>query len=250
MKSKIDLDYLLQKPFTLSEKFHQKTKLVKLAKKETKDKSFDFDRQVRFKSYARFQEIHLPRPKLDNSNLKETLLKRRSIRAFSGKKISLGYLSSLLYFSAGLKTNRSPWQADRFYPSAGSRYPLELYVLSLNSQLPKGLYHYYLKNHSLEKLISFDKFETGAYFKHDWVSQAALVIIISAVFRRNTTKYGDRGYRYLLIEAGHLGQNIYLTSTALKLSCCSVGGFFDDALNGLIDIDGIYESIIYAVAVG
>jgi SagB-type dehydrogenase family enzyme len=70
------------------------------------------------------------------------------------------------------------------------------------------------------------------------------------VFWRNQNKYGERGYRYILLEAGHIGQNIYLVSEALGLKCCALGGTRDENLEELVDIDGVTESVVYALAVG
>ena len=70
------------------------------------------------------------------------------------------------------------------------------------------------------------------------------------MFKRTILSYGDRGYRHILVEAGHLGQNIYLNSVALGLSCCAIGGYIDDKLNSLIDVDGLNESVVYVLAVG
>ncbi len=63
-------------------------------------------------------------------------------------------------------------------------------------------------------------------------------------------KYKERGYRYILFEAGHLGQNIYLVSKALGLKCCAIGGFDDDKFHELLDIDGDNEAVLYAFAMG
>jgi SagB-type dehydrogenase family enzyme len=156
----------------------------------------------------------------------------------------------LLYYSAGLKTKKINKHVGRFYPSAGARYPLELYIVSLNSQLPRALYHYYPKEHGLEKMWLYNENQIALCFDQDWIKKASIILLISAVFKRTTTKYGDRGYRHVLIESGHMGQNIYLISSALNLSCCSIGGFFDLKLNRLLEVDGVEEAIIYAFAIG
>ncbi|MCL4364040.1 SagB/ThcOx family dehydrogenase [Patescibacteria group bacterium] len=250
MKIKTDLNELLGKSFSLSEEFHQKTKLKKISDDHTFNKVPKEWKTVQFKSYPRFKELVLPKPKIIDPSLKKILIERKSSRNFSRHPLSLEKLSGLLYYSAGLKTYKEPWLVNRFYPSAGSRYPLEVYLISLNSQLPMGLYHYYLKNHSLEKIQSFDRFKASNYFRPDWVEKSSVIIIITAVFKRNTIKYGDRGYRHILIEAGHLGQNLYLMASVFKLSCCAMGGYYDDRLNELIDIDGHSESVIYTLALG
>jgi SagB-type dehydrogenase family enzyme len=248
---KINLDELFGKPVSLSEKFHQKIKIKKPAKQLSKKLWPKSWKTVHFKGYPRLDEIFLPKPILQNNlSLKQSLMKRKSSRQFSEKTLPINKLSSLLYYSAGLRENKPPWEANRFYPSAGARYPLEVYLLSLNTDLPKGLYHYYLKNHSLEKLLIFDKLDVKRYIFHEWFFDAACFIIISSVFKRTTVKYGDRGYCFTLLEAGHLGQNFYLVSSALDIACCGIGGFVEHELENLLDIDGVNESIVYILALG
>lgn len=250
---KINLNELLNIPTTLSEKFHHKTKIKKI-ESESDPKSWPKEwKKVYFKAYARLDEYQLPKPTLPTSvfGFKKVLIDRISKRNFSSKPMSVDKLSSLLYFSAGMKNKKPPFLANRFYPSAGSRYPLEVYIISNKVQgLQKGLYHYSVQSHSLEKLLVFDSFRYTNYFGHKWVVKASSLIVITAMFKRTIIKYGDRGYRHTLIEAGHMGQNIYLVSTTLGLSCCAIGGFSDVEINKLLDIDGITESVLYILAVG
>ena len=73
---------------------------------------------------------------------------------------------------------------------------------------------------------------------------------MTAMFDRNTIKYGVRGYRHIMQEAGHLGQNFYLAGSLLDLSTCAVGGYADDRLNLLLGVDGIKETVVYIFAAG
>ena len=118
--------------------------------------------------------------------------------------------------------------------------------------LKAGLYHYNVKDHALDVLWDreFSDDDIGQIFTYPWVRDAAIGIVMTAVFSRNQSKYGERGYRYILLEAGHIGQNIYLVSEALGLKCCALGGTRDENLEKLIDIDGITESVVYGFAVG
>lgn len=245
------LSTLLGKPEQAYEKFNFKTKIKAFPKKQPiiSKKLSEAWIKTYFKSYARFKEYKLPPPKLSNMTLSEALYKRRSKKSFSKKRLTNRQLSNLVYYSAGLKNNKPPWQANRFYPSGGARYPLEVYLISLNTQIPYGLYHYYLKNHSLEFMPFLKKLDFTKIFNQDWIKQSKCLIFITAVFRRMTTKYGDRGYRHILLEAGHLGQNIYLLSAVLELSCCAIGGFVDDEANNLLGIDGLNESAIYCFSI-
>ena len=82
------------------------------------------------------------------------------------------------------------------------------------------------------------------------LADSAVTFILSAVFDRTRSKYGERGYRYVYMEAGHISQNIYLQAVSLGLGSVSVGAFIDDAVNELIDVDGENEAAIYLHAVG
>ncbi len=252
MTSKFKLSVLLGRPTSVSEKFHKKTKIKSLPRDKVDLLKTPTEwKKVYFKGYSRFKEIVLPGPTLSKkTSLKEVLGKRISEKKFSEQPISINKLSALLYYSSGLKNISSDKAANRFYPSGGARYPLETYLIALNIPLPRGLYHYYLKSHSLEKLLLFESFDTDIYFNQDWIRKSSCIIIISAVFKRNTMKYGDRGYRHILTEAGHMGQNIYLLSTAFNLNCCAIGGYIDDEINRLLEIDGVDESVVYVLAIG
>jgi SagB-type dehydrogenase family enzyme len=82
------------------------------------------------------------------------------------------------------------------------------------------------------------------------LGQASVCFILSAIFQRTRWKYHERTYRYVLMEAGHLGQNLYLAATSLGLSACAIGAFFDDALNDMLGLDGQEEAALYLVTVG
>lgn len=243
-----NLKKLFNLPTTLAEKFHEKTKIKRYIDPYKYDpKKWE---KIYYKAYARLDEIVLPKSNLKKSILKEVFDDRKSSRKTSYKLLTISNIANILYYSAGIKNTKDYRFPNRFYPSAGARYPLEIYILPFNSDLKKGIYHYYLKNHSLEKLLDFDNFDYNKYFNQTWIKKASCLILITAMFKRTTLKYGDRGYRYIMIEAGHLGQNIYLVCSALGIGCCAIGGYKDDRLNQLLDIDGIDEAIVYAIAVG
>jgi SagB-type dehydrogenase family enzyme len=248
---KINLSRILGKPTTLYEEFHQKTKLKKSdSMPNSKDWPEEWSK-VLFKEYPRMDKIVLPNPqRIKFPTLDKALLTRTSLRKFSKKPISLEQLSTLLFYSARPKNIAPPYLKSRLYPSGGSRYPLEVYMISLNTELPHGIYHYNLRSHSLETLYLSKKIKINDYFLDEWVKDSPCLIVISAVFSRISIKYGDRGYRLVHLEAGHLGQNFYLNCVALNLSCCGLSGFVDDKINKLLDIDGISESVVYTLAVG
>lgn len=206
-----------------------------------------------YKSYPRLPVHPLPRPTFaGNLSLRQALLRRRSSRTFE-HAVTLQTISTMLYFSAGLRDPRHPSGANRFYPSAGARYPLEVYLAAWDvAGLTPGLYHYYVKQHALEALLRTDVIakDVAACFVPDWVQDGKCAIFLTAVFHRTQMKYSDRGYRHMLLEAGHLSQNLALLATATGVSCCSCGGYVDDAVSALLDIDGTEEAVISATILG
>ena len=113
------------------------------------------------------------------------------------------------------------------------------------------LYHFQATAGLLQRLRPLPADElAGAFVQPDVIASAAAVILVTAVFERTTFKYAERGYRFALIEAGHVAQNIDLIATALRLPTVNLGGFFDRELEALLDIDGVEHSVVYAVAIG
>lgn len=138
------------------------------------------------------------------------------------------------------------------YASARERYPLEVYPFVINVEgVVSAVYHYHLKTHSLELLLGRPFLhKTLIQFNQQWIRSSAVLAVITAIFERTESKYKDRGYRHTLTEYGHMAQNFYLVSTALHLGCCSVGGFIDEGLNEILDINGIDEGVIGVIALG
>ncbi len=200
-----------------------------------------------FKEYQRLDKINLLKPQIIKNYISEALIKRGSTRNFSTKKLTLKEISTILIYSAGIN-NRNP--NHRFYPSAGAKYPLEVYLISLNSEISKGIYHFNIKKNYLE-LINKD-FDLKKMFYQPWkIENSSIIIVITSIFFRNMIKYGNRGYRYVLIEAGHVGQNIDLLCSSLNIGVCAVGGYYDINLNEYLNIyDDNIESSIYAFAIG
>ena len=207
-----------------------------------------------YKSYPRFEKISLPAAK-PTGEFSQLLEKRMSRKNFDKTPVSLEQLSALLRYSCGITRSyeKLEWHL-RAQASGGALYPIEVYplVLAGSDELPAGIYHYAVRDHALDVLWQrpFSQKDIGELFSYEWVREASCVLLMTAIFRRNQQKYGERGYRYILIETGHIGQNLYLTSGGLGLKCCALGGTRDAALEKLIDIDGVTESVIYSVAVG
>jgi len=205
-----------------------------------------------YKSYPNAKKIELPKPKYSGMTVEEALEKRRSIRNYSTKPISKEQLSQLLFAAQGV-TGKMYGKALRTAPSAGALYPFEVYVVVNNVQdLPRGIYHYSVLDHAIElvKAGDFRDQVTDAGMKQETLGKAAATFILSAIFDRVRHNYGERGMRYVYMEAGHISQNIYLQATSLGLGSVCAGAFLDEKVNQLIDVDGQKEAVIYLHPVG
>ena len=206
-----------------------------------------------FKEYQGTKKIKLPEPGAGGKTLHEVLSKRRSKRRYSGAPLALGDLSNLLWAASGITGKGSGGILLRTAPSGGALYPIEIYLAVRNViNLPKGIYHYSVRDHSLELLKEgdFHREIRKAAIDQEFVEEASVVFVLSASFPRITWKYSERGFRYAYLEAGHVSQNIYLEATALGLGTCAVGAFYDFKVNGLLGLDGIKEAALYLQTVG
>jgi SagB-type dehydrogenase family enzyme len=250
---------------SLSQVFHENTKQFPLTPDRDEQKHLfpfynDVVESIHFKSYPRFKKIQLqstfPKRRL---SIQQTILNSPPIGQFGAKKIALNEISELIFHSAGIidkekGESEEAWnRSRRSYPSSGARYPLETYVVLLRSSgIEPGIYHYNVKHNTLELISQGDYTNQIIHATHNQkgITDASMIVLLSAVFKRTEIKYGDRGYRYVLLEAGHLAQSIYLIANSMNLYCYPCGEFFDDELNELLDLDGTYESVIYMVVVG
>jgi SagB-type dehydrogenase family enzyme len=193
--------------------------------------------------------ITLPEPRFESQvSLEETLLRRRSVREYADLPLSLEEVSQLLWAAQGIT---SDW-GGRTAPSAGALYPLEVYLVVGNvDNLGAGVYKYQPQEHTLVRVGDSDVRPelASAALGQSFVAEAAVDIVISAVYERTTRKYGDRGVRYVHMEAGHAAQNIYLEAVALDLGTVTVGAFSDE---WVMDILGMPESEVplYIMPVG
>jgi len=205
-----------------------------------------------YKVYRGVNKIELPEPKYTGMAVEEALKKRRSIRNYSTKPVSKAQLSQLLFAAQGV-TGRMYGKALRTAPSAGALYPFEIYIVANNVQdLPQGIYHYSVLDHTLEPVKSGD-FRgqiTDAGLDQEMLGDAGVTFVLSAIFDRVRHKYGERSFRYVYMEAGHISQNIYLQAVSLGLGSVCAGAFLDEKVNKLIDVDGVKEAVIYLHPVG
>jgi SagB-type dehydrogenase family enzyme len=189
--------------------------------------------------------------------LGDAVARRLSCRRFSSNATAAASLSTILWNAYAFRTSL-PLGAIEFrerpVPSAGALYPLELYVVARRVQdVESGVYHYAPVTHGLELVRDVavpPGLLTELFMGQHYVEGASAVLVIACEPERSLKKYGDRGYRYVLLEAGHVAQNVNLTAAALGLGSYNVGGFFDDELARLLMVDEDHEVPLYAIAVG
>jgi len=193
--------------------------------------------------------INLPEPQYDSDvSIEQSLLNRRSIRSYTGEPLTLEEVSQLLWAAQGITDARG----FRTAPSAGALYPLEVYVLAGDVEgLTSGVYRYEPDEHQLTKIIDGDKRAelADASLAQPWVKEGAISIVFTAVYERTTSKYGDRGIRYVHMEAGHAAQNLCLQATAMGLGVVTVGAFDDEQVTKALNIPED-EKPLYIIPVG
>jgi len=196
--------------------------------------------------------VRLPAPSLPDAPFSAVVRARSSGRSFGEEPLPLEALATLLWAGYGV-SRRTADPPLRTVPSGGALYPLELYALVLHVDgLPGGLYHYDPLRHVLEPLDLAVQPETveGLTAYPELVVPAAVVVLVTALFWRSRFKYGLRGYRFVLLEAGHVGQNVLLAASAIGAGAVPVGGVFDRRVEELLEVDGVDESLVYALSVG
>jgi len=181
-----------------------------------------------------------------NVSLETTIHQRRTVRSFHKKSLTLKHLSRLLWAAQGIT---GPEGYKRAAQSAGALYPMDIYgvigegcIEGLNS----GVYAYDSPSHSISLIQKGESREdiARASLGQMWMSYAPITFVITAEYSRITGKYGQRGVRYAMIEAGHIGQNIFLQSQALGLEAGIVGAFKDQKIIKVMGIKETHEPLL------
>ena len=200
----------------------------------------------------------LPSPILDGTvSVEKTMNDRRSRRSYVDRAISAEQLSQILWSAYGINLPR-PDVANlrgglRTAPSAGARYPFEIYVLvGKVTGIETGLYRYIADGHKIIRVSEKDKRAdlAAAALNQTMISDAPISLFYSAIYSRMTDRYGDRGReRYVCIDLGHSSQNVYLQAEALKLGTCAIGAFIDDRVKAVMELPA-EEEPLYIMPVG
>lgn len=182
--------------------------------------------------------------------LGETLERRRSAREFGPGALSCDEVGTLLHAAYGATGSFGDVKL-RSAPSAGALYPLDLFAACVRVEgLATDVYRYDPLERALEPQ-GVDPRDVAAATPYDeLVASAAVAVLVTATFWRMRFKYGLRAYRFTLLEAGHVGQNLLLAAEALGLAAVPLGGFFDGRLDATLELDGVERGSLYLVCIG
>jgi SagB-type dehydrogenase family enzyme len=201
--------------------------------------------------------LDLPRPETLNIpplDLRTAISRRRSVRSYMREPITGEELSFLLWCTQGVQlVNGTHWTL-RTVPSAGARHAFETFLLLNNvTGLAPGLYRYLALTHRLQQVDTDPAIPqriTKACFDQQFILRSGAVFLWTAVPYRMTWRYGERGYRDLHLDAGHVCQNLYLAAEAVGCGVCAIAAFDDDLMNGLLGMNGTDQFLIYLATVG
>ena len=249
-----------------AEHYHEASKLYPaFGARATRARELEHDVQLQascmraVRRNTRLDAVPLPEPELGKTPFSELVAARRSAREFAPDPVSLDELAGILHAAYGrthqLLGDAPPGIGPQFRatPSGGGLYPLEVFTLAWRVRgLEPGLYHFDPLRRVLEIVRVGDLTAelASATIYPDPATTCAAFLVVTAVFWRTRFKYGLRGYRFALLEAGHVVQNALLAATALGLASVPLAGFFDARMDALLGLDGVEESTLYAVALG
>lgn len=201
--------------------------------------------------------IKLPDPSKDlekKNSLFDLVNSRASRRKFTGEKITLEESSYLLFVTYGVRDKRIPFRVLKTAPSAGNRHSIEITLIVLDVEdLKPGIYRYTPMDHSIYKISSaenlIEKLNKGVR-KQRFVINSAVVFLLSTIPYRTEWRYKEASHKVIALDAGHIGENLYLACEALGLGTCAIGAYDQDLIDELIEVDGEEEFTIYVFPVG
>lgn len=211
-----------------------------------------------YKTYSQLESIDLPEPTIPTMNFQELLDRRRSVRQYAARDITSSQLSAILrscFTSRRAVSNIGEAELKfRPYPSGGGLFPSEVYVIVKRVEgLPQCVSHYNSLEHKLEvmKRIPFEhNIEDALNDREQLLGTVSVAFLVTSLLERTVVKYGFRGYRFALMEAGMIPLILDLSATAQGLGALHWGGYYDELVNDLLDIDGVSETVTACLFVG
>lgn len=203
-----------------------------------------------YKVYAASPTVDLPPPLAPEGTVLDAIRARRSTRDYGAEPLSLAQLATVLFAAQGVQR---PRELHRSVPSGGGLFPLEVYLAPAGVPgLEDAVYHYDVRRHRLELVPGDAGIDAlrPCIFVPEAAATTTAFIAVTAVFGRSRIKYGERAYRFALMESGHVMQNVALACVALSIGFCPFGGFVDDEVNAVLRVDGLDESALYLGTLG
>ena len=192
---------------------------------------------------------------LKHDSLIRAMTERRSNRVYTDEPVSLMELSFLLYYTQGLRGFNAERNVSlRVVPSAGCRHPFETYVVCRNvAGLEQGVYRYLPQEHKLLQVKAMDE-ETAQHYanavKQPFAVQAAVTFFWTTIPYRSEWRYPTHAQKVILIDSGHICQNLYLACEAIGCGTCAIGAYTQAESDWLCEADGEDEFVVYAATVG
>ena len=178
-------------------------------------------------------------------SVEEALKQRRTVRRFANRALDLKQVSQILWAADGISDPRGL----RTAASAGATFPLEIYLVVGErgvADLAPGIYRYRPQDHALELTIKGEARPAvaRACLNQVWMTEAPIMLVMAAEFKRCTARYGQRGIMYTHMEVGHVGTNIFLQAEALGLGSGIVGAFEDKGVSQVLKLPGNHEPLL------
>lgn len=211
------------------------------------------------KPYSKEAKIlKLPRKEawktIQGTNLITAIEERQSMRKYSGEPLNIEELSFLLWATQGIKKQVNQATAKRTVPSAGCRHSFETYLRVANvDSLEQGIYRYLPLEHALvfvHSVSGASKKLNAATLNQRFISSAPVVFIWSTIPYRMEWRYDRAAHRVILIDVGHVGQNLYLACEAINAGTCAIAAFDQEKMDAFIGVDGEEEFVVYLAPVG
>ncbi|WP_251344635.1 SagB/ThcOx family dehydrogenase [Haloplanus halophilus] len=234
--------------------FHESSKNFELGEVRKAGGTLENWSEIDYKQYDAGTTIPLSSDVDLDEPLRAAISERRSpkLGAVEQRPVSIEDLSACIGEAAGI-TQYGETDDDHYraYPSGGARYPLEVYVTVLaGDDLAEGVYHYDVKENCLAQLRTDSAVTDLDFFYRDIRENVSVVVFVTARMERTTRKYGERGYRYANVEAGHLMQNVCLLAEARGLACRPYGGFIEDRADSYLRLQNEPETTLYTGLLG
>ena len=226
-------------------------------------------------TYQTDQELKRPQPPLANAAMTENIIDlpkdfaeldirtdflgiindRKSHRVYTGRPLTLLELSYLLWCTQGVKDVRGKSYATiRTVPCGGARHEFECYMAVRRVEgLTKGLYHYLPMTHQIEFLgpsADMEGLISASLMEQNWALKASVVFYYSCVFYRAEWRYGPWAHPVILIDSGHITENLYLAATSISLGGCAIAAVDPERANREFGLDAVEETVFYAMPVG